>query len=152
MKDIPKIVHLPSDVQSEFYDATRTLFVRKENKISTLFNFFFSSVTLPASAFLSSLAEHDASTPQMTHDVNAVTCWRRGQRTPRYVDVSRSRRFYVVVYVGLDVSSIIRVKWKLLNRMMSSKFFLFCRNIYFFHLVLPFGSNRRYLHVSRKTN
>ncbi len=40
MKD--KAVHLPSDVQSEFYDATRTLFVHKENKIYfiqlTLFN------------------------------------------------------------------------------------------------------------------
>ncbi len=43
--------------------------------------------------------------------------------------------------------------WKLLNRMKMSKLFLFCRNIYiFFHLVLPFGSNRRYLHVSRRTN
>ncbi len=36
---------------------------------------------------------------------------------------------------------------ELLNRMMSKCFF--CRNIYiFFHLVLPFGSNRRYFHVS----
>ncbi len=26
------------------------------------------------------------------HAVNPVTCWRRGQRTPRYVDVIRSRR------------------------------------------------------------
>ncbi len=57
MKDIVKIVHLPSYVQSEFYEATRIHFVRKENEISTLFNFFFSSVTLPASAFMSSLAE-----------------------------------------------------------------------------------------------
>ena len=43
--------------------------------------------------------------------------------------------------------------WKLLNRMKRSKFFLFRLNIiFFFHLVLPFGSNRKYLHVSRKTN
>ncbi len=32
MKDIVKIVHLPSVVQSECYEATRILFVRKENK------------------------------------------------------------------------------------------------------------------------
>ncbi len=32
MKDIAKIVHLPSVVQSELYEATRILFVRKENK------------------------------------------------------------------------------------------------------------------------
>ncbi len=32
MKDIVKIVHLPSVVQSEFYEATRILFVHKENK------------------------------------------------------------------------------------------------------------------------
>uniref|UniRef100_A0A8C1QGM6 Phosphatidylinositol-3,4,5-trisphosphate-dependent Rac exchange factor 2 n=1 Tax=Cyprinus carpio TaxID=7962 RepID=A0A8C1QGM6_CYPCA len=33
MKDIVKIVHLPSEVQSQFYEATRILFVHKENKI-----------------------------------------------------------------------------------------------------------------------
>ncbi len=32
MKDIVKIVHLPSVVQSECYEATRILFVRKEKK------------------------------------------------------------------------------------------------------------------------
>ncbi len=32
MKDIVKMVHLPSVVQSECYEATRILFVRKENK------------------------------------------------------------------------------------------------------------------------
>ncbi len=32
MKDIIKIVHLPSVVQYEFYEATRILFMRKENK------------------------------------------------------------------------------------------------------------------------
>ncbi len=32
MKDIVKIVHLPSVVQSEFYEVTRIVFVRKENK------------------------------------------------------------------------------------------------------------------------
>ncbi len=32
MKDIVKIVHLPSVVQSEFYEAMRILFVCKENK------------------------------------------------------------------------------------------------------------------------
>ncbi len=32
MKHIVRVVHLPSVVQSEFYNVTRTLFVRKENK------------------------------------------------------------------------------------------------------------------------
>ncbi len=32
MKSIVRILHLPSVVQSEFYEATRILFVRKENK------------------------------------------------------------------------------------------------------------------------
>ncbi len=32
MKDIVKIVHLPSVVQSDCYEAKRILFVRKENK------------------------------------------------------------------------------------------------------------------------
>ncbi len=41
--------------------------------------------------------------------------------------------------------------WKLLNRMKISNFF-FVEIYIFFHLLLPFGSNRRYLHVSRKTN
>ncbi len=36
MKDIVRIVHLPSVVQSELYEATRILFVRKENKIMTI--------------------------------------------------------------------------------------------------------------------
>ncbi len=31
MKDIVKIVHLPSVVQSECYEALRIIFVRKEN-------------------------------------------------------------------------------------------------------------------------
>ncbi len=38
MKDIIKIVHLPSVVQSEFYEATRILFVCKENENNDLFN------------------------------------------------------------------------------------------------------------------
>ncbi len=43
--------------------------------------------------------------------------------------------------------------WKLLNRMkIWSTFFLFCLNIICFHLVLPFRSYRRYLHVFQKTN
>ncbi len=32
MKSIARVVHLPSVVQSEFYEATRTLFVCKENQ------------------------------------------------------------------------------------------------------------------------
>ncbi len=32
MKDIVRILNLPSVVQSELYEATRILFVRKENK------------------------------------------------------------------------------------------------------------------------
>ncbi len=39
MKSIVRIVHLPSVVQSEFYEATRILFVCKENK-----NNFFSTI------------------------------------------------------------------------------------------------------------
>ncbi len=38
MKSIIRIVHLPSVVQSEFNEATRTLFLRKENKTTNLFN------------------------------------------------------------------------------------------------------------------
>ncbi len=36
MKDIEKIVHLPSVVQSEFHEAMRMLFVCKENKNNLL--------------------------------------------------------------------------------------------------------------------
>ncbi len=42
--------------------------------------------------------------------------------------------------------------WKLLNWMKMCIFFLFCLNIIFFNLVLPFRSYRRYLHVFQKTN
>ncbi len=41
--------------------------------------------------------------------------------------------------------------WKLLNRMEMCTFFLFCLNIIFFNLALPFRGYRRYLHVSQKT-
>ncbi len=44
MKDIVKIVHLPSEVQSEFYEAMRMLFVSKENKKSNFIQQFVSSV------------------------------------------------------------------------------------------------------------
>ncbi len=41
--------------------------------------------------------------------------------------------------------------WKLLNRMkMSNIFLILLKYLFFFHLVLPFRSNRRYLDVSRK--
>ncbi len=73
MKDIVRIVHLSSDVQSESYDVTRILCAQRKLNIDFIpLYFFFSSVTLPASAFMSSLSEHDASTPQMTHDLNAM--------------------------------------------------------------------------------
>ncbi len=42
MKSIARVVHLPSVVQSEFYEATRILFVCKENKN----NNFFSTIRL----------------------------------------------------------------------------------------------------------
>ncbi len=35
-----RVVHLPSVVQSEFYEATRILFIRKENKN----NFFYALI------------------------------------------------------------------------------------------------------------
>ncbi len=38
MKSIVRIVHPPSVVQSEFNEATRKLFLRKENKTMSLFN------------------------------------------------------------------------------------------------------------------
>ncbi len=38
MKRIIRIVHLPSVVQSEFNEETRTVFMRKENKTTILFN------------------------------------------------------------------------------------------------------------------
>ncbi len=46
MKSITRVVHLPSVVQSEFYKATRILFVRKENKNIFLFQQFVSSLSL----------------------------------------------------------------------------------------------------------
>ncbi len=39
MKGIAREVHLTSVVQSELYEATRILFVRKENKCTTFFSF-----------------------------------------------------------------------------------------------------------------
>ncbi len=42
MKSIVRVVHLPSVVESEFYNATRILFVCKENKN----NYFFSKMCL----------------------------------------------------------------------------------------------------------
>ncbi len=35
MKSIARLVHLSSVIQSEFYEATRIIFVRKENKNKT---------------------------------------------------------------------------------------------------------------------
>ncbi len=48
MKDIVKIVHLPSVVQSEFYEATRILFVLKENKNYDFIQQFVSSASPPS--------------------------------------------------------------------------------------------------------
>ncbi len=45
-KSIARVVHLPSVVQSEFYEATRILFVRKENKS---YNFFSTTFLLSVS-------------------------------------------------------------------------------------------------------
>ncbi len=45
MKDIVKIVHLPSVVQSDFNEATRTLFLRKENKNNNFIQQFVSSAS-----------------------------------------------------------------------------------------------------------
>ncbi len=38
IKNILKIVHLPSVVQSEFYEATRILFVHKVNKNNDIYS------------------------------------------------------------------------------------------------------------------
>ncbi len=38
IKTIVRIVHLPSVVQSEFYEATRILFIRKENKNNDIYS------------------------------------------------------------------------------------------------------------------
>ncbi len=43
MKDIVKIVHLPSVVQSEFNEATRTLFMYKEHKNNNFIQQFVSA-------------------------------------------------------------------------------------------------------------
>ncbi len=53
MKSIVRVVHLPSVVQSEFYEATRILFVRKENKN----NETFSTIRLSVSPFWRSSTE-----------------------------------------------------------------------------------------------
>uniref|UniRef100_A0A8C1HTK4 Ubiquitin carboxyl-terminal hydrolase n=1 Tax=Cyprinus carpio carpio TaxID=630221 RepID=A0A8C1HTK4_CYPCA len=46
MRDIVRIVHLPSVSRYEFYEATRILFVREENKNNDLIQKIFSSVSL----------------------------------------------------------------------------------------------------------
>ncbi len=58
MKSIVKIVHLPSVVQSELYEATRILFVCKENKNNDFIQQFFSF----ASASYFSISESIRST------------------------------------------------------------------------------------------
>ncbi len=45
MKDIVKIVHLPSMVQSEHYEVTKILFVRRENKNNNFIQQFVSSAS-----------------------------------------------------------------------------------------------------------
>ncbi len=45
MKNIVKIIHLPSVVQSELNEATRTLFLRKENKYYDFIQQFVSSTS-----------------------------------------------------------------------------------------------------------
>ncbi len=45
MKDIVKIVHLPSVAQSDFNEATRTLFLCKENKNNDFIQQFVSSAS-----------------------------------------------------------------------------------------------------------
>ncbi len=50
MKSIIRIVHLPSVVQSEFYEATRTLFVHKDNKNNDFFFINPSPLCLSSSA------------------------------------------------------------------------------------------------------
>ncbi len=46
MKNIVKIVHLPSVVQSELYEAKRILFVCKENKNNDFFQQFVSPASV----------------------------------------------------------------------------------------------------------
>ncbi len=46
VKDIVRIVHLPSVVQSEWYEAARTLFLRKENKNNNFIQQLVSSTSL----------------------------------------------------------------------------------------------------------
>ncbi len=46
MKSIIRVVHLPSVVESEFYNATRILFVCKENKNNYFFQKCVSSLSL----------------------------------------------------------------------------------------------------------
>ncbi len=41
IKSIARILHLPSVIQSEFYEATRIHFVHKENKNNDFYNDFF---------------------------------------------------------------------------------------------------------------
>ncbi len=46
MKSIARVVHLPSVVQYELYEAMRILFVRKENKNNNFFQQIVSSLSL----------------------------------------------------------------------------------------------------------
>ncbi len=51
MKSIVRVLHLPSVVQSEFYEATRIFFVLKENKNKYFFQQFVSSMSLTVAPF-----------------------------------------------------------------------------------------------------
>ncbi len=46
MKSIVRVVHLPAVVQSEFYNATKIIFVRKENKNNDFFQKCVPSLSL----------------------------------------------------------------------------------------------------------
>ncbi len=51
MKSIIRIVHLTSVVQSELYEATRILFVRKENKNKDIYSTIRLSLCVSVAAF-----------------------------------------------------------------------------------------------------
>ncbi len=63
MKSIARVVHQPSVVQSEFYEATRILFVCKENKN----NNFFSTIRL-----LSASPHHRSAIFEILHRTQAL--------------------------------------------------------------------------------
>ncbi len=90
MKSIAREVHLPAVVQSEFYEATRILFVHKEKKIT---NNLFSTICL-----LSVSPRHRSAILNITHRTHAAYALLHPPRMQECV-------FYVYLHFDLNENS-----------------------------------------------